>query len=139
AVYLQIAQQLTHVIQRGELPFKTLLPGTRSVSRLLHINRNTAVSVYEELASQCWIEIVANKGAFIAYQKHKKTTYIAEKKYLKRTNYSLYYSSNLTSPYVKSTTTYTYTDGKTVIRLLQSYQYNQCYNAALQRATFFNK
>ena len=50
AVYLQIAQQLTHVIQRGELPFKTVLPGTRSVSRLLHINRNTAVSVYEEAA-----------------------------------------------------------------------------------------
>lgn len=139
AVYLQIAQQLTHVIQRGELPFKTVLPGTRSVSRLLHINRNTAVSVYEELASQGWIEIVANKGAFIAYQKHKKTTEIADKKYPSRTNFSLYESSNLASPYDKSTTTYTFTDGQTDIRLHQSKQYSQWYNAALQRASFFNR
>lgn|SRR5690554_2579961 len=139
AVYLQIAQQLAQIIQRGELPFKTALPGTRVVSKLLHINRNTAVAVYDELAAQGLIEIIPNKGAFIYYQKNKKISKLGDKKYPKRTNFSLFESSNLASPYDKSTTTYTFTDGQTDIRLHQSKQYSQWYNAALQRASFLNR
>ena len=48
AVYIQIAQQIINAIQRGYIIEGTLLPGTRILSSLLHINRNTVVAVYEE-------------------------------------------------------------------------------------------
>src|SRR5690606_21200386 len=60
AVYLQIAQHLIRAIQNKTLDEGTALPGTRSLSRLLKIHRNTAVAVYDELASQGWVAIVAN-------------------------------------------------------------------------------
>ena len=43
----------------------TMLPGTRVLGQLLKIHRNTAVAIYDELASQGWVEIIPNKGTFI--------------------------------------------------------------------------
>lgn len=139
AVYLQIAQQLLYAIQRGDLLTKTSLPGTRHLSKLLKINRNTAVAVYDELASQGWVEIIANKGTFVSCQKRKGNVANKEKQYPKKTNFSLYESSNLISPYEKPDTVYTFNDGQTDIRLHNRKQYNQWYNAALQQSSFINK
>ena len=61
-VYIQISQQIINAIQRSYLAGGTLLPGTRVFSQLIQINRNTAVAVYDELASQSWVDIIANKG-----------------------------------------------------------------------------
>ncbi|GAL68293.1 transcriptional regulator [Jejuia pallidilutea] len=51
-VYIQIAQQVINAIQRGYLQKGTVLPGSRVLSQLLSIHRNTVVAVYDELASQ---------------------------------------------------------------------------------------
>ena len=71
AVYIQIAQQIINGIQRGYLTTGTALPGTRIFSQLLKIHRNTAVAVYDELASQGWVEIIANKGTFVLIPEQK--------------------------------------------------------------------
>ena len=72
AVYVQIAQHIINAVQRGYFSAGTLLPGTRSLSNLLKIHRNTAVAVYDELASQGWVEIVPNKGTFVLNQIRQK-------------------------------------------------------------------
>ena len=64
-VYIQIAQQIIEAIQRSYLVKGTTLPGTRSLSKLLKIHRNTAVAIYEELSSQGWVEIIPNKGTYV--------------------------------------------------------------------------
>ena len=74
SVYIQISQQIIIAIQRGYLAEGTLLPGTRILSQLLHVHRNTAVAVYEELASQGWVEIMANKGTFVLVPEQKTAT-----------------------------------------------------------------
>jgi GntR family transcriptional regulator/MocR family aminotransferase len=65
SIYMQISNQLINAIQRGFLPFGTKLPGTRMLSEMLNVHRNTIVSVYEELFSQGWVESLPNKGTFI--------------------------------------------------------------------------
>ena len=65
AIYIQIAQQIINAIQRGYISKGLVLPGTRVLSQLLKIHRNTVVAVYDELASQGWVEIIPNKGTFV--------------------------------------------------------------------------
>ena len=74
SIYIQISQQIINAIQRGYLAEGTALPGTRKFSTLFNINRNTAVAVYEELASQGWVDIVANKGTFVLKPEKKTAT-----------------------------------------------------------------
>ena len=50
AVFIQISHQIIDAIQRGYLTKGTALPGSRSLSQLLTIHRNTVVAVYDELA-----------------------------------------------------------------------------------------
>ena len=64
-VYIQVSQQIINAIQRRYLNKGTMLPGTRALGQLLKIHRNTAVAIYEELASQGWVEIIPNKGTFV--------------------------------------------------------------------------
>ena len=64
-VYIQVAQQVINAIQRGYLVKGSKLPGTRVLSQLLKVHRNTAVAIYDELASQGWVDIIANKGTFV--------------------------------------------------------------------------
>lgn len=139
AVYLQIAQHLIRAIQNKTLDEGTALPGTRSLSRLLKIHRNTAVAVYDELASQGWVAIVANKGTFVLYpfkQKGKKQTVAT---YPEKTGFPFYESTHLVTPYEKADTEYSFNDGQTDIRLHSNHQYNRWYNAALQRASLLKK
>lgn len=72
-VYIQISQQIINAIQRSYLAGGTLLPGTRVFSQLIQINRNTAVAVYDELASQSWVDIIANKGTFVSAPEQKNS------------------------------------------------------------------
>ena len=64
-VYVQVAQQIMNAIQRGYLEKGSKLPGTRVLSELLNVHRNTAVAIYDELASQGWVNIIPNKGTFV--------------------------------------------------------------------------
>ena len=64
-IYIQIAQQIINAIQRGYLSKGEVLPGTRVLSQILKIHRNTVVAVFDELASQGWVDIIPNKGTFV--------------------------------------------------------------------------
>ncbi len=64
-LFIQMSNQFIVAIQRGLLIEGTKLPGTRTLSQLFQVHRNTIVAVYQELEHQSWIEIHPNKGSFI--------------------------------------------------------------------------
>jgi len=139
AVYLQIAQHVIRSIQNKSLTIGTVLPGTRSLSRLLKIHRNTAVAVYDELASQGWVEIVPNKGTFVQNPIKQKGKTQTATIYPEKTGFPFYESTHLVTPYEKADTEYAFNDGQTDIRLHSNTQYNRWYNAALQRTSLIKK
>ncbi|KAA5538042.1 aminotransferase-like domain-containing protein [Paenimyroides baculatum] len=144
AVYVQIAQHIINAVQRGYFSVGTLLPGTRSLSNLLKIHRNTAVAVYDELASQGWVEIVPNKGTFVLNPIRQKPIVgnfneLKNEEYPTKTGFHFYESAHLASPYEKVETIYTFNDGQTDIRLHTDKQYNRWYNAVLKRTSVIKK
>lgn len=54
-VYAQIADGIITAIRRGVLRPGTALPGTRQLSSLLQVNRNTVVRAFEILSSEGWV------------------------------------------------------------------------------------
>lgn len=64
-LFIQMSNQLINAIQRGLLPEGTKLPGTRIMSQLFNVHRNTIVAVYQELENQSWIEVHPNKGSYV--------------------------------------------------------------------------
>jgi len=66
AVYLQIANALVHHIRTGVLRRGSQLPGTRELSVMLGVNRNTIKATLDELQAQGWIEAIPRKGVFVA-------------------------------------------------------------------------
>ncbi|MEO1517932.1 MAG: PLP-dependent aminotransferase family protein [Bacteroidota bacterium] len=67
-VYLQLANQLIHLVQSGLLRPGDKLPGTRKLAKDLDVHRQTIVHCLEELEAQGWIEIQDRRGAFISQQ-----------------------------------------------------------------------
>lgn len=65
-VYRQIAEQVMTAIQRELLPVGMQLPGSRVLADTLQIHRKTAIAVYNELETQGWIEILPDRGTFVA-------------------------------------------------------------------------
>ncbi|WP_447641202.1 MULTISPECIES: aminotransferase-like domain-containing protein [Chitinophagaceae] len=65
AVYLQLAEQITHAVRGKILQPGTALPGTRQLAEALHLHRKTIVAAYEELALQGIVTLVPNKGTYI--------------------------------------------------------------------------
>lgn len=139
SVYMQISNQLINAIQRGFLPFGTKLPGTRKLSSLLEVHRNTIVSVYDELLAQGWIEIFPNKGTFvIGEERNTATTVLVFKQnnlenYPKQTGFSFKTSNILDNPFEHSDCDYIFNDGIPDIRLTQVDQYSGIYSSILKR------
>lgn len=65
-LYLQITNAFIRNISNGVIPLGTKLPGSRTLSDLLAINRRTVISAYEELEAQGWVTIQINKGCFVS-------------------------------------------------------------------------
>ncbi|WP_338732453.1 PLP-dependent aminotransferase family protein [Mangrovimonas cancribranchiae] len=146
AVYIQIAQQIINAIQRGYLLEGTALPGTRKFSELLSINRNTAVAVYEELASQGWVDIVPNKGTFVLLPEKKTATIKATvhgidhvRDYPKRAGFPFQPSLNLASTQEFSSCTYGINDGRPDLRLHPTHQFSRWYSASMKRTGLISK
>ncbi len=138
-MYLQISNQLINAIQRGALPFGTKLPGTRTLSRILNVHRNTAVSVYDELFAQGWVESFPNKGTFVIgkAQNHSSEIKAFEKKHLenypKQTGFPFKTTNILDNPFEQSPCEYIFNDGIPDIRLTQVDQYSRIYTSLLKR------
>ncbi len=145
-IYIQVAQQIINSIQRNYLVKGTKLPGTRNLSKILKIHRNTAVAIYEELASQGWVEILPNKGTFVLEpeQKSSKITASSQKlneayNYAKTTGYPFQQSFHLASTEQLTNATYTINDGKPDLRLHPVHQFTRWYSAAMKRKTLIKK
>jgi len=67
-IYLQIANQVIHLIQSGILKPGLKLPGSRSLAKLLCLHRQTIVRALEELETQGWVEVKPSRGTFISNQ-----------------------------------------------------------------------
>lgn len=65
-VYMQITNSFIHNIRRGQLRRGLQLPGSRTLATSLNIHRKTLQTALDELMAQGWIEIIPQKGTFIA-------------------------------------------------------------------------
>lgn len=146
AIYIQIAQQIINAIQRGYLSKGTKLPGTRVLSQLLHIHRNTVVAVYDELASQGWVEIMPNKGTFILVPEQTTVPIkaIAHKidhvyEYSKTTGFPFQSSFHLASTSQETAAKYHINDGTPDLRLHPTHQFSRWYSAAMKRKSVISK
>ncbi|MCI2230274.1 PLP-dependent aminotransferase family protein [Polaribacter sp. MSW13] len=145
-VYIQVAQQIINAIQRGYLSKGTLLPGTRVLSRVLKIHRNTAVAIYEELASQDWVEIIPNKGTFVLEPALKTAKIKAPSQKIneayntaKTTGFPFQKSFHLASTIESTVAKYSINDGKPDLRLHPVHQFSRWYSAAMKRKTLIKK
>ena len=145
-VYIQVSQQIINAIQRSYLTKGSILPGTRVLSQLLKIHRNTAVAIYEELASQGWVEIIPNKGTFVLEPEQKTAKIKATSQkinqaytYAKTTGFPFEKSFHLASTIEFSNTKYSINDGKPDLRLHPVHQFTRWYSAAMKRKTLIKK
>ncbi|WP_053992665.1 PLP-dependent aminotransferase family protein [Mangrovimonas sp. TPBH4] len=146
AVYIQIAQQIINAIQRGYLSKGTALPGTRSFSQIFGIHRNTAVAVYDELASQGWVEILPNKGTFVLLPEQRTAPIKASVQqldqvynYSKTTGFPFQQSFHLASTAQETNAKYTINDGQPDLRLHPVHQFSRWYSAAMKRKSLISK
>lgn len=145
-VYIQVSQQIINAIQRRYLIKGTMLPGTRGLGKLLKIHRNTAVAIYEELASQSWVEIIPNKGTFVLDPELKKVKIKATSQkindaytYAKTTGFPFEKSFNLASTVQFTNAAFSINDGKPDLRLHPVNQFTRWYSAAMKRKTLIKK
>jgi GntR family transcriptional regulator / MocR family aminotransferase len=65
-IYIQISNAIIQNIQSGTLKKGTKLLGSRQLADLLEVHRKTVIAAFDELYSQGWIDVLPQKGAFIA-------------------------------------------------------------------------
>ncbi|AZB28614.1 PLP-dependent aminotransferase family protein [Chryseobacterium balustinum] len=139
SIYMQISNQLINAIQRGFLPFGIKLPGTRALSIILNVHRNTIVAAYEELFAQGWVESLPNKGTFVIGKNQEKPFQIKDfeknnlEHYPKSTGFSFKTSNILDNPFEYSNCEYIFNDGVPDIRLTQIDQHSRIYSSILKR------
>jgi GntR family transcriptional regulator/MocR family aminotransferase len=146
AVFIQISHQIIDAIQRGYLTKGTALPGSRTLSQLLNIHRNTVVAVYDELASQGWVEITPNKGTFVILPEQKTVSIKAisyppnqDNENTERTGFDFKPSFHLASTSETKETKYTINDGQPDLRLHPTHQFSKWYGASMKRKTVLSK
>ncbi|WP_270939857.1 PLP-dependent aminotransferase family protein [Romboutsia lituseburensis] len=64
AIYIQIKDHISSMIDKGLIPNNSKLPSTRELSQLLNVSRNSVVLAYEELKSEGIIYSISGKGTF---------------------------------------------------------------------------
>ncbi|MBD3906283.1 PLP-dependent aminotransferase family protein [Chryseobacterium sp. Ch-15] len=139
SIYMQISNQLINAIQRGVLPFGIKLPGTRALSIILNVHRNTIVAAYEELFAQGWVESLPNKGTFVIGKNQEKPFQIKDfeknnlELYPKSTGFSFKTSNILDNPFEYSDCEYIFNDGVPDIRLTQIDHHSRIYSSILKR------
>ena len=66
AIYLQIADAIIEAIKTGILNSGNALPGSRQLSGLLKVNRNTVIEALDVLIAEGWLITIERKGTFVA-------------------------------------------------------------------------
>ncbi|MCL7986466.1 PLP-dependent aminotransferase family protein [Sphingobacterium sp. lm-10] len=139
-LYLQIVEQLANAIQRGLLREGSKLPGSRSLSVLLKVHRQTVVAAFQELESQGWVQTYPNRGVFVlssqlADPARLQPEQIASPKqhYPSRVGFTFKKSNILDNPWTNTISDFTMDDGVPDIRLTQINQLSTFYSANLKR------
>ncbi|WP_353133927.1 PLP-dependent aminotransferase family protein [Pseudopedobacter sp.] len=136
AVFMQIANQLIYAIQRNLVLPGTKLPGTRALSDLLKVHRNTITAVYDELYAQGWVEIKPNQGTFVSSElplTERERSDMLEYIYPLQTGFSFRKSNLLDNPFENTTCDYVFNDGVPDVRLTQFNDISRFYSANIKR------
>lgn len=64
-VYQQICNGIIRMITEGLLLQDSILPSTRTLAKMLEVNRNTINIAYDELISQGWVNAMERRGYFV--------------------------------------------------------------------------
>ena len=64
-IYVQIKEQIIHVIEKGVIKPGEQLPSVRTMAEQLVINPNTVTKIYRELEEAGIIEVKHGSGAFV--------------------------------------------------------------------------
>ncbi|MEG1199108.1 MAG: winged helix-turn-helix domain-containing protein, partial [Algoriella sp.] len=145
SIYLQLANQMAKAIQLGYLPIGTKLPGTRQMSTIFNLHRNTIVASFQELESQGWIKIIPNKGSFVLNQTAHKFQKIDTNQtyninsYSNKTGFSFEKSFLLDHPYENFTQRLYLTDGTVDPRLAELKTPAKLYSTILKRKSSIRK
>ena len=145
-LYIQVSHQIINAIQRRYLTKGTLLPGTRVLGQLLKVHRNTAVAIYDELASQGWVEIIPNKGTFVLDPEQEKAKIKATSQKINQaytpaitTGFPFQKSFHLASTIQLTKAKYAINEGKPDLRLHPVHQFTRWYSAAMKGKTLLKK
>lgn len=146
AIYLQLADEFAKAIQLGYLPSGTKLPGSRQLSSIFNLHRNTIVACLQELELQGWIKIIPNKGSYILtynasykFQKIDENEKHSENSYPKEAGFHFEKSILLDNPYESYTEKLYLTDGIIDNRLAELKIPAKLYSSILKRKTSFLK
>ena len=138
ALYLQIVEAFSQLIQQGQLIAQQQLPSSRTLSQWIGVHSNSVSMAYEELEAQGWVEIKARKGVFV----QEKMPLIEGKNIGKATSASsqLGYSIQST-PFIKTVTTppshqLAFDDGIPDVKLAPLAALGRAYRAVVQRSSF---
>jgi GntR family transcriptional regulator len=72
-IYLQVMEQVRHLVETGALQPGDQLPGIRSLAETLVMNPNTVAKVYRELEHEGIIELRHGMGAFVTGKGHSRS------------------------------------------------------------------
>lgn len=124
-VFLKLTNLISQEILSGRLVQGTMLPGSRSLSKELGINRKTVQAVYEELEAQGWLVTRPRKGTFVADilpEKQLQIESVNERKVNDR-------------PTIQEATLYPHNDGVPDPRLIPYELFSRAYRHALIKIT----
>lgn len=124
-VFLKLTNLISQEILSGRLVQGTMLPGSRSLSKELGINRKTVQAVYEELEAQGWLVTRPRKGTFVADilpEKQHQIESVNERKVNDR-------------PTIQEVALYPYNDGVPDPRLIPYELFSRAYRHALIKIT----
>lgn len=124
-VFLKLTNLISQEVLSGRLAQGTMLPGSRSLSKELGINRKTVQAVYEELEAQGWLVTRPRKGTFVADvlpEKQLKIESISERKVNEK-------------PMIQEVGLYPHNDGVPDPRLIPYELFSRAYRHALIKIT----
>lgn len=117
AVYVQIADQIGHMVKSGRLKSGEKLPSSRVLSSFLKLNRQTIVVAYDELLAQGLVESTIGHGTFISQNlpdiqpQPLKKGGLSNPKIASTAGYKFNSNGSVDLPFVTSKTRYHLDDG----------------------------
>ena len=136
-LYLQIADFIDKLIEKGTLQVGQKLPGTRNLANYLGVHRKTVIAAYDELQEQGRIETKEQVGTFVLPLRSKWREHSLEVKsnalQISANGFTFKRSSLLDSPYESHLCTYSINDGQPDYRLTQMDELARLYRNSMKR------